>query len=149
MILTKLTRPAHVAFLLIALVSPGFAQAPLKVEPLKEAESLSGCGICFYIKSASEEQPQLFADDGGDARIRVNGQLHTLVRKSQRETSGPKKNSPIGSRTHEIWSDGQIEVILDYKVLKLGEENEHLKGTLTVSIGESKQTLRVEGDSGC
>lgn len=80
--------------------------------------------------------------------VRVNGKVHRLVQDS--ETWTPKRTTGrvVGDTCVEKWSDGNVRVELNYKIVGSGEDNQQFKGVMKVASGSDSQIFPVEGETG-
>ncbi len=137
---------------LLLLGAQCFAQSNLVPQPLKPNEQVSGCCTYFCLVPLKDaNDPQAFARDDatGDGLMRFAGQLHRL--KLVREKQVPKRRSEasVGDAVYQTWSDGMIQVVVEYRITGFDEESHGFKGKATVIRGTRKRTFPLWGASGC
>lgn len=81
--------------------------------------------------------------------MRFDGQLHRLKLVSEKHVPKRKSKSSIGDATYQTWSDGTIQVDVEYRITGFDEESQGFKGKVTVIRGAQKRTFPLWGASGC
>lgn len=81
--------------------------------------------------------------------IRVNGRLHRLKFVSEKVSPRGKEKDSLGASIEETYTDGQVTVVLKYKLASLGPENYNFVGSMKVSLGSASRTVAIKGDRGC
>jgi len=146
--------PAKAFFLasLLAFAVPGFAQANLVPQPLQGNERVSGCCTYFCLAPLKDENdPEVFArdDSTGEGLMRFDGQLHRLKQKSEKQVHKRKSKWSIGDKFYQVWTDGTIQVEVEYRITGFDEESHGFKGKVTVIRGDKKRSFQLWGASGC
>jgi hypothetical protein len=137
---------------LLGLGVPGFGQSNLVPQPLKPNEQVSGCCTYFCLVPLKDaNDPEVFARDdaSGEGLMRFEGKLHRLKLMSERQVPKQESKSSIGDVTYQTWSDGVIQVVVEYRITGFDEESYGFKGKVTVIRGTQKRTFPLWGASGC
>jgi len=81
--------------------------------------------------------------------MRFGGRLHRLKLVSEKHVNKLRSKGSIGDKTHQVWADETIKVLVDYRITGFDEESHGFKGKVTVVQGNRKQSFQFWGASGC
>jgi len=113
---------------------------------------VSGCCTYFCLSPLKDENdPEVFAVDDltGDGLMRFDGKLHRLKRISDKQVHKRKIKWSIGDKYTQVWSDGILQVLIEYRITGFDEESQGFKGKVTVVRGQNRRTFPLWGASGC
>lgn len=136
----------------VVLTAPAFCQANLVPQPLQGQERVSGCCTYFCLVPLKDaNDPEVFArdDESGEGLMRFDGRLHRLKLISEKQVNKRKSEGSIGDRTYQVWSDGTIRVLVEFRITGFDEESHGFKGKLTVIQGNRRRSFPLWGASGC
>jgi len=140
-------------------IAPKVAQARLEIQELEpwedfnpDGEKPNDWGIGFTYFKPGDPKAKLFFVCGGSSKeygIRVNQHLHRVRQISTKEISKGKGKVGLGARTIEIWSDGKLTLILDYKVSHVSPGGFSYSGKATLKLGDQQSVIKIQASVGC
>ncbi len=136
----------------MSLAVPGLCQSNLAPQPLQGQERVSGCCTYFCLAPLkNENDPEVFArdDETGEGLMRFDGRLHRLKLVTEKQVNKRKSKWSIGDKTHQLWSDSTIMVLVEFRITGFDEESHGFKGKVTVIQGNRRRSFPIWGASGC
>ncbi len=81
--------------------------------------------------------------------MRFDGRLHRLKLVTEKQVNKRKSKWSIGDKTHQLWSDSTIMVLVEFRITGFDEESHGFKGKVTVIQGNRRRSFPIWGASGC